>query len=193
MKKLAGRLIALVVIALVIWTAYSSRIRSIKEGVQGDPVRTVNSFMNTAKTLSGLMWDEEKREALKADLEKWKESDEIPPTLKEYGIEDTNRLFSNEEYGKAAAGIICLHHFDSFSVENQTVEEDTATVDVSFLPTDVLGLQNLISALGAPQGQTRDKPISVPFYLRKRGHRWYIVEIRGELANPIDAARRLRR
>jgi len=190
MKKLVG-LIVIVVIAFVIWTAYSARMNRIKEGVQGDPVRTVKSFMNTAVKLSGLMWDEEKREALKADLEKWKESDEIPPTLKEYGIEDTSRLFSDEQYGKAVTGIISMHAFDSFSVDRQTVEEDTATVYVSFLPTDFLGIRDTISALGAPPGETRKEPVSVPFYLKKRGYRWYIVEIRGELAEAARAFRRL--
>jgi hypothetical protein len=190
MKKLVG-LIVIAVIAFVIWTAYTARISRIREGVQGDPVRTVKSFMNTAVKLSGLMWDEEKREALKADLEKWEEGDELPPSLEEYGIEDTSRLFSDESYGKAVAGIVCLYNFDSFSVEDQTVEEDAAMVQVSFLPTDILGLRDTVAALGAPPGETTNEPISVPFYLKKRGYRWYIVEIRGELAEAARAFRRL--
>ena len=73
------KLITLVVILVIIlggWWKYSSYVKGIKQGVQGDPVRTVNSFMNTAVKLSNLFWNEEEREAFRRELEEWKKQAE---------------------------------------------------------------------------------------------------------------------
>jgi hypothetical protein len=197
MKKLIT-LIVILVIILGVWWKYYSCVKGIKEGHQGDPVRTVHSFMNTAEKFSTLIWDEEEREAFLKLLEEWKskaeegEEEAAREALREYGIEDPSRLFENRKYGKAAAGILCLYQFDSFSIEKREIEEDKAVIEVEFLPQDILGIGQIMAARGVPQRETKKEPILIPFHLKKHWHRWYIVEVKGELEPAIDAAQRLR-
>jgi len=198
MKKLIALLIVILVIILGAWWKYHSYVKGIKEGPQGDPVRTVNSFMNATEKFSNLIWDEEEREAFLKLLEEWKskaeegEEEAAREALQEYGIEDPSRLFEDRKYGKAAASILCLYQFDSFSIERPEIEKDKAIIEVKFLPQDILGIGQIMAAHGVPQRETKKEPILIPFHLKKHRHRWYIVEVKGELEPAIEAARRLR-
>lgn len=197
MKKFITLLVILAII-LGVWWKYSSYVKSIKEGVQGDPVRTVNSFMNTTVKFSNLLWNEEEREAALKELEKWRkaaeegEEEAAREALKKYGIEDPSRLFKNKKYGKASVGVICFFQFDSFTTEKRELGEDSAIIEVKFLPQDILGIGKIMAELGVPKGESKKKPIFIPFHLRKHWHRWYIVDVKGELEPAIDAAYRLR-
>ncbi len=184
-------------IGLGVWWKYSSYVKSIEESVQGDPTRTVNAFMNTVTKLSGLIWNEEEREALLSDIKKWQSAEEgeeeIPESLKEYGIENPAPLFKEGEFGKVVASSICLFHFESFSVEETEIEGSNATVEVKFLPLDILGIGKIAAKLGAPQRQRKKEPVSVLFYLERHWRRWYIVGIGGELEKLAKASYRLRK
>lgn len=198
MKKLIS-LVVILVIILGVWWKYSSYVKGIKEGVQGDPVRTVNSFMDAAVKFSTLLWNEEEREAIRKDLEKWQKGveeggkEETPESFKKYGIQDPSRLFENRQYGKAAAAILCLFQFDSFSIEKREIEEDSAKIEVKFLPQDILGIGKIMAEAGVPKGERKEKPVYIPFHLKKHRHRWYIVGVRGELEQGIEATYRLRK
>ena len=58
---------------------------------------------------------------------------------------------------------------------------------------DVLGLKALTEALGAPTPKEEPKPVSIAFYLEKKGYRWYITDTRGELSDAVRAFSRLKR
>jgi len=198
MRKLIT-LVVILVIGLGIWWRYSSYVNSIKKSVQGDPVRTVNSFMDATVKFSNLLWNEEVKEALKKDLKKWIEQaeeegkEEIPESFKKYGIENPSRLFENKRYGKAAAGVISFFQFDSFSVEKTEIEEDSAIIEVKFLPQDFMGIGKIMDNLDVPKRERKEKPVFVPFHLKKHWHRWYIVDIRGELEKLTEATYKLRK
>ncbi len=185
-------------VALGMYGLYAAHVRKIQRSVQGDPVRTVNAFMGTAAKLSTLMWDEEERENVRRALKQWEESSEqkdaveAAELLKQYGIQSPAPLFHEEKYARAAIGILCFFRFDSFALTDKNVQEDKAVVTAEFVPEDVLGLKSLVSKMGAPVPETRKKPVSVSFHLERRGHRWYIIEIGGELSQLIEAARKLR-
>ncbi len=196
-KKITG-LIVLVAIALAIWGLYSSNVKKIRESPQGDPVRTVEALMDAVVKASGLLWDEQKRDAMEKDMQELKASaqsgdEDVPPDIFEkYAIESPARLFKDERFGKAAAGSLCIFHIESFSIKETKTGEHSATVTVEFLPKDVFGLKKAISKLGAPTPEQPAKPVVVPFYLEKSRRRWYIVDITGELEPVIKAAHKLR-
>ena len=54
-------------------------------------------------------------------------------------------------------------------------------------------MKKVIIALGAPTPEKKKEPVSVRFHLNRHGHRWHIVEIGGELAPAVEAARKLRK
>jgi len=195
------KLITLVVILVIIlggWWKYSSYVKEIKQGVQGDPVRTVNSFMNTAVKFSNLFWNEEEREAFRRELEEWKKQSEEGEeeasleSFKEYGLKDPSHLFKNSEYGKAVATILCFFQFDSYSIEKTEIEEDSAKIEVKFLPQDFMGIGKIMAEASVPQRERKKKPVSIPFHLKKHRHRCYIVGIKGELERFTEATYRLR-
>ena len=174
------KLITLVVILVIIlggWWKYSSYVKGIKQGVQGDPVRTVNSFMNTAVKFSNLFWNEEEREAFRRELEEWKkqaeegEEEAALESFKEYGLKDPSHLFKNREYGKAVATILCFFQFDSHSIEKREIEEDSAKIEVKFLPQDFMGIGKIMAEAGVPQREKKEKPVFIPFHLKKHRHR----------------------
>lgn len=197
MKKLiaSGIVVAVAVALLLAWSAH---VRKISRGVQGEPVRAVNAFMDTVKTISCLLWDEKERESTARDLKQWLKAleegkkQDPPESLSKYRLEDPNRFFRNRRLAKGVMTALAIFHFESFSAEQARIQEDRATVNVEFLPTDVLGIGKAIARLGAPEQQKRNKPVRVVFTLEKHRHRWYIVEVGGELAEPIKAFSRLR-
>ncbi len=190
-----------VVVALVsgIWWQYSSRVNRIKDSVQGDSVRTVERFMDGVVKFSGLLWDEKKMDALKKDAEQAEASvqrgDEqrAQDIFEKYGLESPARLFKDELLGRAAATCFSFFHLESYSITHKQIGEDSATVTVEFLPSDVFGLRKILSKRGAPTGEPPKKPVVATFHLKKSWHRWHIVNVSGELEKIIEATRRLRK
>jgi len=196
--KHAIKFISFPAVAFVIWSVYTAHVNEIKNGVQGDPVRTVETFMNVVTGMSTLMWNEERQEDLRREMDEWEASadrlsvEDVKEELKEYGIENVHDLFEEERLAKGTLSALCLHEIESFTIDRTQVNEDNATVTVSFRSKGVLGLDKVIDSLGAPNPAKQRQPISVPFYLEKRRYRWRIVDVRGEMADPIKAMRKLR-
>lgn len=191
-------LVLILVVAVAIWGVYAAYVSRIESGPQGDPVRAVEAFMNATAKVSTLLWDEQALESLRNDLKAWqeaaKEGDaEMPESLKNYGLEDLSGLFTDERYGKAALTALSLYHFDSFSADPSHVGENTATVTVTFIPHDFMGLRRTVSQLGAPESPRREEPVTARFQLKKKWHAWYIEDIQGQMTDVIGGFERLRR
>ena len=199
MKKLIVLVVVVAVALIGVWWLYARHVKKIQNSAQGDPVRAVKAFMNTVTTLSTLLWNEDEREDVKQSLDEWKKSlakdpeAPMPEALKKHGIQAPGPLFEDVEYGKAAMGMFLIYQFDAFSVSEKKVGGATADITVEFLPKDVLGIRKLVAAQGAPAGERRKEPVSAPFRLRRRGYRWHIVEIGGEMGKGIEAMARLRK
>ena len=197
MKK-AVAVLVVAALALLVWRQYAVLVRKVREGPQGEPVRAVSVFMDTTAKLSTLLWNADEREGVKKGLDEWKRASEkdddadLPEVLKKYGMVNPTPLFADPRYGKAAMTILCFYQFDSFSVATSDVGEERAVVTVEFLPQDILGLGSLLAKRGAPAGEMKKEPVSIPFHLEKRGHRWHIVEMGGQVGKAVTAARKLR-
>ena len=197
MKQIV-KLVAFIVIAFVAWSAYIAHVNKIERSDQGDPVRTVTAFMDAAAKASNLIWDEDRQQALKSDVDQWEKQadqlkmDDVKGDLKEYGLEQTSHLFREEKLAKATFTTLCFYQIESFSAEKTSGNENEAVVAVRFTPKSVLGLDKLISALGGPPSKGEHQPISAQFNLERRRRRWYIVEVHGELGSAINASGRLR-
>jgi hypothetical protein len=195
----ATNIIIAVVVAAGGWYAYSSYVNRIKNGPQGDPTRAVQTFMNTAQTFSGLLWNSDVREQLRSDLDAWEKASEegdaeMPESLKQLGIEDPRPLFADERLGKATLATISLFHFDSYSVDRTDVRKNnTATVYVSFVPYDFMGMRQALSGMGGQQSVFQQKPVDARFELKKHWHAWKIEELGGEASDLTRAFRRLGR
>jgi len=178
MKKVIA-LVVIVALAVTLWAIHFSYVRRATRSVQGDPARAVEAFMDSAAKLSGLMWDEQTRE----NLTKWTKGseEEKKQLLEKYKMEDPRRFFQDEGFARAVVSALCIFHFDSFSLKQTEVEEGTARVTVQFLPLDVFGIRKTVRRLGAPERETKKEPVSVPFHLERHWHRWYIVDVGGEL------------
>jgi hypothetical protein len=181
-------IVVVVLVAAAGWWAYSSHIDSIKNGPQGDPVRTVETFMNTVQTFSGLLWKADVQENLRRDLEAWQQASkdgdaEMPESLKQLGMADPAPLFSDERFGKNVLGSLVLFEFDSYSVQRTSIRDDSATVHVSFVPLDIMGMRSAMSGLGAQQSTLGDKPVEARFELKKHWHTWRIEDMGGQAAD----------
>ena len=196
MKKSGIVLGVLLVIAAACWWGYRAHVRKIESGVQGDPVRTVRAFMHTVLTLNTLLWDEEERERVKAAVDAWEEEGataDAPEALTQRGISSPLPLFDDERRARAAVTVFCLYRFDTFSVTDTKVGEESASVTVQFVPQDVLGLKALVAAHGGKVAEEAEKkPVVVPFQLNRRGHRWRIVKMEGEVGKAVEAMKKLR-
>jgi len=197
MKKIII-LVVILVIGVGVWWKYSSYVKGVKEGPQGDPVRTVKTFMDASVKFSGLLWSEEVKEELRRDLKEWQErteqrKKEIPENLKKYGMEDPSGLFREKDLGKATLSALCIFHFESFSLQEKSIEKDRATIEVSFQPLDVFGIEKIGEKLGVPKREGKKEPVSVIFHLKRYWYRWYIVDVGGEVEKMTKAVRRLRR
>lgn len=197
MKKPTAFIVVIAVIAAGVGYAYWSHVNEIRQGPQGEPVRCVETFMGTAQKISALLWDEQVRDELKADLRRWTSAKEegersLPESLEQYGLHDPDTFFKKERFGRATVSALCLFHFTSYDVQPARIGSATASVDVTFTPLDVLGLRRLTTSLGVPQQAQEPKPVRARFRLRKYGHAWYIDGIEGELSQAISAFGRLR-
>jgi len=195
MKKVSLLVVVVGVAAVTAWVMWARHVRAVRSGPQGDPVRAVESFMRTAVGINGLLWDEEKRQEVRQALEKWQKgpSKDAAPSLRELGIADPAPLFQDEGYGKAAMAIFCMYQFDRFSIAGRDLRSRSAEIAVEFVPRDILGIGKLVEKAGAPALERTKKPVTALFRLRKRGRRWFIVEIGGELGRAIEAAHKLRK
>jgi hypothetical protein len=195
-----GRTVNVIIVVAVAaggWWAYSSYVNGIKNGPQGDPERAVRTFMETAQTFSGLLWNSEVQASIRRDLEAWEKASEegdaeMPESLRELGLEDPRPLFRDERLGKAALGTFSLFSFDSYSIGRTNVRKDnTATVYVSFAPYDFMGMRQALSGLGSQQDMFQQKPVDARFELRKRWHAWEIEKLEGQVTDLTRAFRRL--
>jgi hypothetical protein len=198
---MAGKtsVVIIVLVAASAWWAYSSHVNNIKNGPQGDPVRAVETLMNTAQTFSGMLWNPEVQAGLKEDLAAWQKSSEedeaeMPESLKQLGIADPRALFSDEKTGKAALATLSLFHFDAYEIGRTNIrKDDTATVYVSFVPYDFMGMRQAMSGLGAQQNAFKQNPVEAQFDLKKRRHAWRIEKVGGEAADLTRAFRQVGR
>ncbi|MHC4713045.1 MAG: hypothetical protein ACYTAN_07215 [Planctomycetota bacterium] len=199
MKKVIVAVIVVVLIVVALWMRDLSERKAAAESVQANPLKTVESVMGNTAKLTGLMWDEKQREELKAEAERLEEAgeeateEETRDVFEQYGLVPQYPLFADEHYGKSFVATLLMHRFDEFEVKSSTVKEATATISVEFTPKDVLGLKALTEKLGAPTPKEEPKPVSIVFYLEKKGYRWYITDTRGELSDAVRAFSRLKR
>jgi len=190
--------VIVVLVAAGAWWAYSSHVSNIKNGPQGDPVRAVETLMNTAQAFSGLLWNPEVQAGLRQDLAAWQKASEegeaeMPESLKQLGIADPRALFRDEKTGKAALATLSLFHFDAYQIGPTNIREDTATVYVSFVPYDFMGMRRVMSGLGAQQNMFDQNPVDARFDLKKRWHAWRIEKVGGEAADLTRAFTKLGR
>jgi len=192
MKKLIALVVVVMVLAAVWWASRSRREASAS---MSDPLQTVNGFMQTAAKVSRLMWDESAKEdigtALK-DLEEGR-TKEARAVLRKYDIEDPALFFEDEELGRASLTALCTFRFESFSVQQQNREGNTATVRVEFPPSDILGLTKTLEELGAPPPQMKEEPVVVVFDLERGRGGWKIARVAGELQRLTKAVYKLRK
>ncbi len=190
--KRFNSLIVLGVILLAALLIYANHLNKIKARRQHDPAEAVAAFMDAAIKISNLLWDEATREALRRDLKAWREGEELPEGLARYGLKDPSHLFRDPRFGKAAFSTVCLYQFDSYDLRPAPSAAGKATVQVSFLPQDFMGLQKLTSALGVPRTERDPQPVNARFRLEKHWGAWYIVGVEDEMAEAITAFGRLR-
>ncbi len=198
MKKL---IILLVLAALITGTVLVRGAldkRRALAGPQGDPQRAVETLMDSFAKLSKLIYEESHRENLVADVDALKDAPEpeaeaaMQDVFEKYGLHPIKPFFVDEKLGKGVTSVFLLFRFDTYEITKTTVKDDSAWVHVKFTPTDVLGIAALTAKLGAPAPEQKREPVTISFGLDKDRHRWYITEISGELATPINAFSRLR-
>lgn len=191
MKRFTG-LIIVAILLIAILSLYANHLGKIKARHQHDPVETVDAFMSAAAKISSLLWDQQARESLRSDLKAWKEGDDLPESLKQYGLQDPSLLFRDEKFGKAAFTTISLYHFDTYELRPTSAGKAKTVVQVTFVPYDFMGIRQTVSALGAPQQQAEPKPVDARFRLEKKWGAWYIVGVEGELSDAMRAFKGLR-
>ena len=190
--------VAAVIVGLVFWRRAADRKAAIA-GPQGEAVRAVETFMNTAAKLSSTIYEERKLEKLKKEAEALEtapsgEAEKKASDITEkYGLKPPYYLFADEELGKATFGALLFFQFDAFVIQSSKVETAKATVTVSVQPKDVLGIGAAIEKLGAPKQKMRKKPVGMFFHLEKRGYRWYITDVTGEIEMVLKLTKRMRR
>jgi hypothetical protein len=199
MKKLTAIVcIACIIAGVVFWRRAADRKAAI-DGPQGDPVRSVTALMDAAAKLSMSAYDDETREKLEAqvaELEKQgvdASSDEARDVAEKYGLTSTKELFADENLAGAVQGALLFMKFDSFEITDSKITEDKATVTVSVMPQDVLGINAAIEKqTGASAPKVRKDPMSLVFHLTKNRYRWYITEVGGDLREPVRLFKRLK-
>ena len=198
MKKL---IFLLVVLAIIVfgWWKYANDLKAVRNGPQGEPDRAVTFFFDNVKKLSDLIWKEGAREKAGADIRKAKsgtpeEQEKATAELyQKYGIEDISVLFTEKRFGKAVVGIFSLYEFGTYSIGEATAEGNKATVEAVLAPVDFMGLEKTFSRLSSAAPQSKLQPITIPFTLEKKNHRWYIVDVGGRAGDLARAAARLRK
>lgn len=160
------------------------------EDVPTDVYLTIETFMKTTKKMSNLIWDEEKRDALKKDLEEWSKAEDrtkLPENFKEYQIGDVTTLFLDRRYGKAALTTLCFYEVDSFNIKDIEIETTKARANVEFITSDFLGLGRVFSKLEARKQGERIRPTLITFRLKNQKGHWFIDKLEGEVAKLIDS------
>jgi len=197
MKKPVFLLVVLAIIGFG-WWKYSADLRAVRNGPQGEPARAVTFFFDNVKKLSDLIWKEGAREKAEADIKRAKsgtpeEQEKATAELyQKYGIEDISVLFAEKRFGKAVVGIFSLYKFGTYSIGGANVEGNKATVEVVLAPVDFMGLEKTFSRLSSAPPQSKLQPITIPFALEKKNHRWCIVDVGGRAGDLAKAAARLR-
>ncbi|MEO0072976.1 MAG: hypothetical protein ABIK10_06070 [candidate division WOR-3 bacterium] len=203
MKKLIAifLVIFIIVIGLVKYHTYK---RQAECGPQGSPKKAVATFMENVIKLSNLLWDpatQAQAESLLNELENSNKNQEALQRLNEkllaLGITNPAYLFKDQEYGKAAVAALAFYKFDTWSINEITVDNSYATLEVQIVTSDFLGLKSLVAPLLSEKAQKSMEPntSTETFNLEKRLHKWYIVKILGpqtRLINALDRLRRLR-
>jgi len=199
-KKLIGFVIV-IVIALVIWGRYSSSVKNAKEGPQGTPEKTVANFMSAAEKMSNLIWEEEENTKVKELLSEWKNVDaedkgkhkQMQEKFKAIGIENPAPFFKDEKYAKTAFGVFCLFDFGDYEINEASIENNKATLNILFAPADFMGLKSSVGKMMTQKPSQKPAPSQIPFYLERKFYRWYITEIGGKEGELIDTTNKLRK
>lgn len=163
MKKVVLPMI-LIAVGGVLW------IKFVYLAGSQEPQETVNVFMETARKLSVGVWEEGDESTLKQNLTEWSEGGRFPRSFKQAGIRDITPLFVDRAYGRVVLSTFCLYHFDSFTVGEPQLEDNTATVEVDFTPLEFLGMKQTYSSSSSGK-------LSLIFYLAKSGPKWCILEV----------------
>jgi hypothetical protein len=184
MKKIVI-LIVLLVVALGGWWKYRAAVREAEAGDQGDPVRAFQAFMDGVMKLNRMTSGpgETQPGAQTTPAEAAKPAEPVDAAEQRRQAErNVLRLFEEEQVGRKTTAACGAYRFDSYNITDKKIAEDTATVTVQFQPTDIPGLKKQMMDLGAPNIAVPLKLMVSPFILKKSWHRWYIVEVSGDLA-----------
>jgi hypothetical protein len=195
------KLMVLAVAAGVVVGAWWVHGAVVRRGRQGNPVRTVEAFMASTRKVGSMLWDEETRKQMEADqamLERLaaEGEEEVPADVQErYDIVPVKELFRSPSVGKGTAAAFAMLTVESYEVEESTVEGKEASVRVRIMASDIFGLRQAMADAGLPAGEAAPQPRAhvVVFELQQSWHRWYIVNVEGDLGKMGQLMSRLRR
>lgn len=143
------------------------------------------------------IWQESQRDELASEVEEMEAKgeettrEEVEDLFERYGLVSRGHLFRNERTARGITSAFMLMRFEEFEVLGSDLDGDEATVNVSVMPLDFLGMQALVGQLSPDAPESRMERQHVRFRMERRRYRWYITGIDGELSRLARAFGRM--